>query len=87
MVKGAFSDFQLTLADLFAEGDRVCWRYVVRGTHTGPFLGVPPTGRPVTYSLIGIARIADGKIVERWIQFDRLGILQQFGVLPGQPAA
>ena len=39
-------------------------------------MGVPPTGRPITVSEIYIYRIADGKIAERWGQWDALGLLQ-----------
>ncbi len=44
MIYGAFPDAHFTLEDIVAEGDTVAWRFTVRGTHTGPFRGLPPTG-------------------------------------------
>lgn len=52
---------------------RVTWR----GVHTGTFLGIPPTGRPFRVSGIGLFRIADGRVAERWLEFDGLGLLRQ----------
>lgn len=79
----AFPDMELVTEDLFAEGDRVVDRVIVRGTHQGEFMGIPPSGKRFEMQEIHIARIADGKIVERWTQFDLFGLLQQIGDLPG----
>ena len=68
--------------ELIAEGDKVVERYTVRGTHQGAFLGIPPTGKHVSVSALGIDRIKDGKIVETWISMDTLGLLQQLGAIP-----
>ena len=89
MYLDAFSDAQVTLDDLIAEGDRVAARFTVRGTHKGPFMGLPPTGKPFTLTAIDILRIVDGKIVEHWGEADTLGLLQQLGAIPapGQPGA
>ncbi len=59
-------DLQSTLDDIFAEGDRVAYRWSARGTHLGEWLGVPPTGHHFTMSGITIYRIAEGKAVEGW---------------------
>src|SRR5437899_2949128 len=45
MIHGAFPDAQFTVDDIIAEGDKVVWRFTVQGTHTGPFRGMPPTGK------------------------------------------
>ena len=89
MYLDAFSDAQVTLDDLIAEGDRVAARFTVRGTHKGPFMDLPPTGKPFTLTAIDILRIVDGKIVEHWGEADTLGLLQQLGAIPapGQPGA
>lgn len=79
----AFPDLHFTVEDLIAEGDRVACRITTRGTHTGDFQGIPPTGKRVTQTGIDILRLAGGKIVERWGEFDSLGLLQQLGVVPG----
>ena len=79
-----FPDLHRTVEDLIAEGDKVVARQTNRGTHLGDFMGVPATGKRVTFTAIAILRIADGKIVEHWINRDDLGILQQIGGLPSQ---
>jgi steroid delta-isomerase-like uncharacterized protein len=80
-VRGAFPDMEITVEHLIAEGDRVAWHFIIRATHSASFLGVEATGRRVEYTLSAIVRIADGRIAERWIIFDRLRILQQIGAL------
>ena len=81
----AFPDFQITLEDIMADADKVVTRMLFQGTHHGPFVGVPPTGKHVTWMAIRIYRIADGKIVETWALQDRLGLMQQLGVVPSPP--
>jgi steroid delta-isomerase-like uncharacterized protein len=61
-----FPDMSETVEDLIAEGDRVVGRFTFRGTHTGDFLGIAPTGRAVSMTGIDIVRIRDGKIAEFW---------------------
>jgi steroid delta-isomerase-like uncharacterized protein len=80
----AFPGSQLSFEDVVVEGDRVAVRFVVRGTHRGAFMGVPPTGKEVAVPGITILRFAGGKCVERWNQADFLGLMQQLGVLPAQ---
>jgi predicted ester cyclase len=57
-------------------------RWIMRGTHNGPFMGIPATGKPVTVAGIDVFRIANGQIVELWQHLDHLGMLQQLGVIP-----
>jgi steroid delta-isomerase-like uncharacterized protein len=78
----AFPDLQITVEDLVGEGDKVAWRLTVRGTQQAEFRGVPPTGRQVTFGAQYIFRLRDGAIVERWTNFDRLGVLVQLGAIP-----
>ena len=85
MLAGSFAgmpDMRATVEDLVAEGDRVCVRLAVRGTHTGEFMGLPPTGRSVTTSVIEVLRFEDGKIAEHWAEADALGLMQQLGAAP-----
>jgi predicted ester cyclase len=63
---GAQPDLRFAIDDLVAEGDRVTIRWTLRGTHTGPLLGRPPTGRPVELKAIVIFRLAAGRLAERW---------------------
>ncbi|HEX8037193.1 MAG TPA: ester cyclase [Ktedonobacterales bacterium] len=78
----AFPDLHVTIDDAIADGDRVAVRFTSRGTQRGASGGLPPTGRKVTVASYLIARIADGKIVEQWGLDDRLGMLQQLGIVP-----
>jgi len=73
---------QFTIEDLIAEGDKVVLRYAFRGTHQGQWRGLPPTGKPVTFTGIFIYRILDSKIVEGWENADALGLVQQLGLIP-----
>jgi predicted ester cyclase len=78
----AFPDGVTTTEDLIAEGDKVVERFSFEGTNTGPFLGMPPTGKHVHSSGMSIFRIANGKIVEHWGENDGLGTFQQLGIVP-----
>jgi steroid delta-isomerase-like uncharacterized protein len=82
MFRAAFSDLSVNIEELIAEDDKVAQRWTSRVTHDGPLLGIPPTGKHITISGINIFRIADGKIVERWGDLDRMSLLQQLGVIP-----
>ena len=78
----AFPDLSVAIEDMIAEGDIVVTRFTTHGTQQGPMGNIPPTGKPVAISTIEIARIANGKIVEDWGLDDRLGMLQQLGLVP-----
>lgn len=82
MFRAAFPDLQIVVADEIAEGDTVVYRTIARGTHEGDLQGIPPTGKQVEISGISIIRVAGGRIVERWDQYDMLGMMQQLGVVP-----
>ncbi len=86
-LRAAFPDLHATIEETVAEGDRVAVRGVIRGTHQGELMGLPPTGKAVTMALIDINRIADGQLVERWGEADMLGLLQQLGAIPAPGAA
>src|SRR4026209_513519 len=76
-----FPDYQTSIDDIFAEGDKVAARITMSGTNSGSFMGIPPTGKHVSFTGIYIARIANGKIVEHWGEEDGVSLLQQLGVL------
>ena len=78
----AFPDSQRTVEDQFADDIHVVTRWTATGTHQGTFMGIAPTGKRVTITGISIHRIADGRIVEEWQEWDSLGLMQQIGVLP-----
>ena len=57
-------------------------RWTATGTNQGTLMGIPPSGKRVTITGISITRIASGKAVEDWVNFDTLGMLQQIGAIP-----
>lgn len=77
-----FPDLRITVDDLIGEGEKVAWRLGVTGTHTGDFRGVSPTGTEVRFAAQYIFEFRDHKIVRRWTNFDRLGVLVQLGAVP-----
>lgn len=80
--RAAFPDLELVIDQLIDAGDHVVYRFTAIGTHQAPFMGIPGSGRGVRVGGIGIDRFRNGKTVERWVQYDSLGLLQQLGVLP-----
>jgi steroid delta-isomerase-like uncharacterized protein len=78
----ALPDLEVIIEDMVAEGDKVAVRITERGTHTGAdFAGVQAAGKPVSWTCIGIYRVAQGRLVEEWFNEDSLGIMKQLGAL------
>ena len=89
-LRTGFPDLRFTVEDVVAEADRVAIRWTWHGTHSGPFAGLTPSGKSVTNSGIAIYQLANHKIIRVWFETDRLGALQQLGVVPatlGKPPA
>ena len=82
MYLAAFPDGKQTIEDLVAEGDKVVNRHTFSGTQRGEMMGIPATGKQVAMSSIVVDRLVDGKIVERWVEYDAMGMMQQLGVIP-----
>lgn len=80
--RAAFPDLRLTIEDLLSHEDRAAWRFTLVGTHAGPFMGIPATGRPVRAAGVRIDRLAGGRLVESWVVLDALGLLRQLGAIP-----
>ncbi len=81
----AFPDIQFTIEDMIDEGDRIAVRWTWRGTHQGSFQGFPASYKQVTVTGIAIYHVRGGKVVRAWLQSDRLGVLQQIGVVASLP--
>jgi predicted ester cyclase len=81
----SFPDLHYAVEDLIAADDKVVVRFKFHGTQQGEYRGISPTGTPVTYTGIGIWRLADGKLVEHWSNIDLYGLMQQLGAV-GEPA-
>jgi steroid delta-isomerase-like uncharacterized protein len=82
LYRTAFPDLHLTIDDVIAEGETVMTRWSCRGTHKGDLNGIAPTGRSITISGVTVARVSNGKIVEGYVNWDALGLMQQLGVVP-----
>jgi predicted ester cyclase len=78
----AFPDLRWTTEEVTAQGETVVARLRARGTHQRELMGMPPTGKQVTWTETHIFRVAGGKLVEHWTNLDQVGMLQQLGVLP-----
>jgi predicted ester cyclase len=77
----AFPDFNLTIEDMVADGDKVWVRMIARGTNRGGFMG-PPNGKSFEITVFDVCRFKDGKIIEHWGTPDRFALLHQLGLLP-----
>lgn len=77
ILRAAFPDVQLTVEDMIAEGDKVVVRWRSRAIHKGAFRGIPPTGGDASTTGIAIYRLSKGKVVERWVEVDMLGLTER----------
>jgi steroid delta-isomerase-like uncharacterized protein len=80
--RAAYSDARITVDEQIAEGDKVATRWTGRGTHDGDLMGVAPTGKQVTVSGLTLSRLANGKVVEEYTNWDTFGMMQKLGVVP-----
>ena len=87
MLHAAFSQQRYEVHRVIGEGDTVVIDATMHGRHTGDFFGIPPTGREIALRSIHVVRYRDGREVETWALSDRLGLLQQLGVIPEGPPA
>jgi predicted ester cyclase len=80
-IRAAFPDLQTTVEHQIAEGDTVATRATLRGTHLGPFMGVAPTNKQLTWSVLLMDQVVDGKIVLHHANADWIGVLVKLGVI------
>jgi len=82
LIRSAFPDTNWVVDEMVAEGDKVVTRFHWTGTHQGPFLGIPATGKPVKVSGVVIDRLEEGKMADSRILMNELSLMQQLGVIP-----
>jgi len=82
LFRAAFPDMRHTIETEFSAGEMIACVMNVRGTHHGVFMGISPTGKPMSIMLLWINRIVDGRIVEHWAVPDFLSLFQQLGATP-----
>ncbi len=80
----AFPDLTASVDEAIAEGNSVALRWAVKGTHTGEFLGIPASNKPITLPITEVFRVENGILVEAWDQYDRLHLMEQIGAGPAQ---
>jgi len=66
ILRPAFSNIKVIIYDQIAEGDKVTTRKAITGTHTGPLMGIPPTGEKITIDVIDIVTVKNGRYFEHW---------------------
>ena len=76
-VAAGLRDPEFRIDDVIAEGDRVVVRLTSSATHSGTFMGLPPSGNRYSISEIHIFRIRDGQVSEHWHEFDKLALIEQ----------
>lgn len=81
-LRSSFPDLKLDVEHLTATDEDVAFAYTITGTHQGPLMGYPPTGRSFKIRGMQIGRFEDGKLIERWGSSDQLGMLTQLGLSP-----
>jgi steroid delta-isomerase-like uncharacterized protein len=82
MYRSAFPDLRFTVEDMVAEADKVVARVGISATHEGELLGIPPSGRRLSFTAMELYRLEGGKIDEQWVNVDTLGMMQQIGAIP-----
>ena len=82
MYRTAFPDIYVQVEDQIAEGDKVLTRITIQGTHQGQFINISPTNKETTVTALVVTRFKNGQNVEGWAELDRLGLMQQLGVVP-----
>jgi steroid delta-isomerase-like uncharacterized protein len=83
-LKSAFPDLVFDIDDTIADGDTIIVRWTARGTNTGDYFGIPPSGKPIEITGMNTWRTRDGQAVEGWVNRDDMLLLQQIGVVPTQ---
>jgi steroid delta-isomerase-like uncharacterized protein len=84
--RAVFPDLTVTNDDVIVAGDKVAVRSTGRGTHQGPLLGIPATGKQIEFMTIDIHRVANGQIAETWHIEDYLSLIFQLGATITPPA-
>ncbi|HEX3724152.1 MAG TPA: ester cyclase [Nitrolancea sp.] len=82
----AFPDLHFSVSERIAHENHVAETWEIRGTHLGPFLSIPATGRPVVIPGMSMVEMRNGKFYRDNFQFDSVGVLRQMGLMPSTAA-
>jgi predicted ester cyclase len=85
-LRTAFPDIRYTIEDSIECGNKFVHRVTAKGTMTGEFAGMAPTGKHATWTEIHIVRVVNEHVVEHWGLTQELGMMVQLGVIqaPGR---
>jgi steroid delta-isomerase-like uncharacterized protein len=83
--RASFPDLRFVIDDVIEAGDKLIVRWTLHGTQQGEFSGLPATGQTIASTGISIHRVARGKIIELWQQFDEDSVYRQLGFSPPRP--
>lgn len=78
----AFPDLHFALEKIVIEGNTVVLSWIATGTHNGPFMHIPPTGRPVHVRGVSMLTIENGQIDRALYVWDVACLLRHIGMLP-----
>jgi steroid delta-isomerase-like uncharacterized protein len=76
----AFPDQEIEIVALHSADDAVLMEAIARGTHAGPYRGLPPTGRRFEQQFLAIFVFEGDALVGERVYFDAATILQQLGI-------
>lgn len=79
-----FPDLRWTIEETITEKDKVAVVWSFTGTHKGEYMGVSATNKKVSIDGITVHEIANGKIMDSYVNWDTWGLMQQLGVVPAQ---
>jgi steroid delta-isomerase-like uncharacterized protein len=82
MFRTAFPDLYCKVEDEITQDNKVAAHWKMRGTHTGPFLGDPPTSKPIVVEGLIYVCIENEQIIESWLMIDQMSVLQELGLVP-----
>jgi steroid delta-isomerase-like uncharacterized protein len=82
-IQAGMPDVHFDLRHVATQGDTAVFSWAASGTHTGPLLGLEPTGRTVRWSGLSVIEVSDGRVAKEWGEEDALGVFRQLGVVPG----
>ena len=87
LFRSAFPDLRMEAHEMVCEGDLVCARGTMMGTHQGEFMEMPPSGKRFEVHGFDMVRVRDGQFVEHWGITDMMSMMQQLGAMPEQAPA
>jgi predicted ester cyclase len=80
-------DWRFEIKGIAGEGDHVFIQWRATGTHSGPLLGIEPTGKPIALDGIDHFAFADGTVLSNFVVVDRLQLAEAIGLLPPDGSA